>query len=116
MRENEANFISYVVCSTTIDEAIRYCGALTMYEYISSALYRTNPNRYTEIAVGLSDLAWADILASREVIKKYSNTIIGDISTAVNDAYLKGSGTEGVVSYGRVVELAVSYIKGKIAE
>ena len=50
------------------------------------------------------------------MIKKYSNTIIGDISNAVNDAYLKGSGTEGVVSYGRVVELAVSYIKGKIAE
>lgn len=116
MRENEANFISYVVCSTSSDEALRYGGALTMYEYISSALYRTDPDRYTEIAVGLSDLAWADILASREVIKKYSNTIIGDISNAVNDAYLKGSGTEGVVSYGRVVELAVSYIKGKIAE
>lgn len=116
MRENEANFAAYVICSTSSDEVLRYGGALTMYEYISSALYRTNPERYKEIAVGLCDLAWKDILASREVVEKYSNTIIGDISNAVNDAYLKGNGTEGVVSYGRVVELAVSYINGKTAE
>ena len=116
LRENEANFTAYVVCSTSSDAALRYSGALTMYEYISSALYRTNPERYKEIAMGLTDLAWADILASREVVEKYSNTIIGEISNAVNDAYLKGNGTEGVVSYGRVVELAVSYLEEKAGE
>ncbi len=116
LRENEANFVAYVICATSDDEAIRYSGALSMYEYISSALYRTNPKRYEEIAQGLCNEARRDILASREVTKKYSNTLIGDISNKVNDAYLKGNGTEGVVSYGRVVELAVSYLHETRAE
>ena len=110
LRENEANFIAYVICSTSNDESIRYSAALTMYEYISSALYRTNPDRYKEISKGINGLAVEDMIASREVVKKYSNTFIGEISNKVNDIYLKGNGTDGVVSYGRVVELAVSYL------
>lgn len=116
LRENEANFAAYVICSASSDDALRYSGALSMYEYISSALYRTNPELYTEIAAGLCSEARADIVASREVAKKYSNTIIGEISNKVNDIYLKGNGTEGVVSYSRVVELAVSYLHEKIGE
>ena len=113
LRENEANFIAYVICSSSDDVALRYSGALTMFEYIASALYKTNAERYKEIAAGLSDEAWVDIEASRDVARKYSNTLIGEISNMVNDAYLKGSGTEGVVSYGMVVELAVSYLSSE---
>jgi hypothetical protein len=113
LRENEANFAAYAVCAESDDVNLRYSVALTMYEYISSALYRTNYERYREIALGLCDGAWDDMAASREVIQKYSDTIIGKISNKVNDIFLKSNGTAGVVTYGRVVELVVAYYAAK---
>ena len=109
MRENEANFAAYVVCSASDDINLRYSVALTMYEYISNALYRTNAERYRVIAASLSELAKTDIRASYAVVDKYSDTFIGRLSNRVNDIFLKSNGTAGVVTYSRVVELVVAY-------
>ena len=109
LRENEANFAAYVVTSMSDDVNLRYSGALSVYEYIASALSRTNRERYKEIASGLSEGARRDTAASYEVIKKYSDTVVGKISNRVNDVFLKSNGTEGVITYGRVVELVVAY-------
>lgn len=109
LRENEANFAAYVVCSMSDDVNLRYSVALTMYEYISSALYRTNSERYREIAREISDLAVSDMRASSAVIEKYSDTFIGRLSNKVNDIFLKSNGTAGVITYSRVVELVVAY-------
>ena len=113
LRENEASFAAYVVCAESDDVALRYSAALSIYEYISSALYRTNYERYREIALELCDGAWADMAASRAVSQKYSDTVIGRLSNKVNDIFLKSNGTAGVVTYGRVVELVVAYYAGK---
>lgn len=113
LRENEANFLAYLVTSTSTDPYIRYGGALSMYEYISSALYRTNKELYKEIHKGLSDRAKSDVSASYEVTKKYGDTFIADISSFINDLFLKSNGTEGVVTYGRVVELTVAYYESR---
>ena len=113
LRENEANFAAYVICSESDDVNLRYSVALTMYEYISSALYRTNRDKYKEIASALCDGARADMLASRAVIDKYSDTFIGRLSNKVNDIFLKSNGTEGVITYSRVVELVVAYYASK---
>lgn len=109
LRENEANFMAYLICSRSEDAYLRYSAALSMYCYISSALYRANPELHNEIAVELAAIPRADILASNAVYREYSDTILADISNTVNDLFLKSSGTGGVVSYGRVVELAVAY-------
>ncbi len=111
IRENEANFMAYLILSRSDDAYLRYAGALSMYEYISSALYRTDKERYTEIAKGLADGPRGDIRSSNAVTVKYADSKIGNITNKLNDAYLKGNGTEGVVSYGMVVELAVSYFE-----
>lgn len=113
LRENEANFVAYLVTSTSSDPYIRYGGALSMYEYISSALYRTDKELYKEINAGLSDRARSDVSASYEVTRKYGDTFIADISSFINDLFLKSNGTEGVVTYGRVVELTVAYYESK---
>ena len=109
LRENEASFAAYVVCAESGDASLRYSAALSVYEYIASALYRTNRERYREIAQGLCDGARRDMAASQAVIEKYSDTFIGRLSNRVNDIFLKSNGTEGVVTYGRVVELVVAY-------
>ena len=109
LRENEANFMAYLICARSPDTYLRYSAALSMYCYISSALYRTNPELQRQIASELADAPRADIRASNAVSVEYGDTILSDISRTVNDLFLKSSGTGGVVSYGRVVILAVSY-------
>ena len=109
MRENEANFMAYLVLSGSSDPYLRYSAALSMYSYVASALYQTSPDKYYEIAGGLSSAARGDLATSSAVSEKYGDTFIADISRAINDLYLKSSGTDGVVSYGLVTRLAVAY-------
>ena len=109
LRENEANFTAYLVTSTSNDPCIRYSGALEMYGYFASALYKTNENAYYSVAEQLSQYARADIRASNAVWQKYGDTIISDVSDWINNLYLKSNGTDGVITYSRVVHLVVSY-------
>ena len=108
LRENEANFVAYILLSESDDDAFRYSAALNMYSYFASALYKTDKDAYTEIVKKLSPLAKADIIAANEVSEKYDDTIIEDISEWINDLYLQSSGSEGIISYSRVVELVLA--------
>ena len=113
LRENEANFVAYLLTSTSDDRNLRYSAALNMYSYIASALYKTDSDAYYNIAEGLSESARVDIRTSNAVTAKYGDTIIADISEWVNDLYLESNGTDGVVSYSQVVELTVAYFEMK---
>ena len=112
MRENEANFLAYIITSTSDDPSIRYSGALNMYSYFASALYKTNKDAYYQIIADLSPLARADIKAANAVTEKYGDTILNDISDFINDFYLTSSGSGGIISYSRVVELVLAYRYG----
>ena len=112
-RENEANFVAFLVCIHSDDEYIRYSGYLNLYEYLSSALYRADPELYSALRSKLSEIAIADMRASNEVYNEHKDSILGKINDRLNDAYLKANGTEGVISYSYVVRLAVSYYQNK---
>ena len=109
LRENEANFVAYILLATSDDDGFRYSAALNMYSYFASALYKTDKDAYYEIAATLSPLAKIDIKTSSAVTEKYSDTIFEDISEWINDLYLESSGSGGIVSYSRVVELVLAY-------
>ena len=109
LRENEANFVAYLLTSTSDDPAFRYSGALNMYNYFANALYKTDKDAYYDIASELSPLARKDMQTASAVTKQYSDTIISDISEKINELYLQSSGSGGVVSYSRVVELVLAY-------
>ena len=113
LREDEANFMAYLITSNSAEPELRYSAALNLYSYVASALYKTNAERYREIASSLSPLAKADIQRSSAITQKYGDTIIGDLSERVNDFYLTSNGTDGTISYSQVVRLAVSYFEMK---
>ncbi len=113
LRENEANFMAYIICSRSEDIYLRYSAALNMYSYIASALYSTDADKYYEIASGLCNEARGDLVATSEVSLKYGDTFVADISEFINDLFLKSHGTAGVVTYGRVVTLTVSYFENQ---
>ena len=110
-RENEANFVAFLVCINSTDEYIRYSGYLNMYEYLASALYSVSPELYYEVCSELSGTARADIKAASEIYEAHKDSPLGKLNDRLNDAYLKANGTEGIVSYGYVVRLAVGYYK-----
>lgn len=110
MRENEANFMAFLLCYTSGDPYLRYSAAMNVYSYVAGALNATNRDRFLEIYSRLSDGPRADFSASRAVAEQYENELLAEISERVNDWFLKSNGTPGVVSYGMVVRLAVAYL------
>ena len=108
-RENEANFIAYLVCISSADPYVRYSGYLNMYEYLASALYRTDKELYATALSDLSLNARADIIASNAITAAHSDSLLNKLMDRVNDTYLKANGTEGVISYSYVVRLTVAY-------
>ena len=110
-REDEANFIAYLVCIHSDDPYMQYSGYLNMYEYLSSALYEASPALYGKVYSALSEDAKGELRAYAEFFEKYRTNPASDISDTVNDAYLKSQGTPGEISYGMVVDLAVAYHK-----
>ena len=110
LRENEANFMAFLLCYTSEDEYLNYSAALSIFSYLGSALYRTSPDKYFEYYNALAGGARADLAASRAVSLQYENSFLAELSDRVNDWFLKSNGTPGIVSYGMVVELAVAYL------
>ncbi len=112
-REDEANFIAFLVCIGSTDPYLQYSGYLSMYSYLSSALYQANPDLHQQAASKLGDAAKGELAAYSVFFEKYRDNAASKVSDTVNDAYLQSQGTAGSVSYGMVVDLAVSYYLDK---
>ncbi len=110
-KENEANFIAYLVCIESNNDYLNYAGYLSMYGYLSSALRNTNYKLWVDAVSNLGDKANGELIAYSNFFEKYRDNTISDVSDVVNDTYLKLQGTQGVKSYGMVVDLAVAYHK-----
>ena len=110
--ENEANFVAFLVCISSDDAYIRYSGYLNMYEYLNSALYSADYDAFAEVYSSLDVRVHGEISAYNEFFEKYRDNVAADISSTMNDNYLKSQGVEsGEKSYGMVVDLAVSWVK-----
>ena len=113
-REKEANFVAFLVCEASNDPYIRYSGKLSMLEYILNALYSEESDLYYEIFYLLDIKVRCELVAYSDFFDTYRDSTASEISSAVNDTYLKSQGqTEGEKSYGLVVDLAVAYILGE---
>jgi len=113
-REDEANFVAFLVCSRSEDDYIRYCGYMNLCEYVLNALYSADQKLWEEAYKKLDKRAIYEMIAYNEHYEKYRDNVVGDISGAINDAYLQANGTQGTVSYGLVVDLAVAYFHKNI--
>lgn len=113
MRENEANFISYLVCTNSDRAYFRYSGYMLGYIYATNTLYDENVKKYMEISSMLSEEVRADLDFEHEYWKELESTeayqTVEAVSDKVNDTYLKANGqTDGVKSYGKMVDLLIA--------
>ena len=115
-REDEANLVAYLVCRESDDPYIRYSGTLGLYEYLLSALAKADRELYRESYLALPESIKGEERAYAEFFEPYRDSTASKISSATNDAYLKGQGeSAGTKSYGMVVDLAVAMHKRESA-
>ncbi|MCI8400674.1 MAG: DUF3810 domain-containing protein [Lachnospiraceae bacterium] len=115
MREDEANFIAWLACVQSGDPRFIYSGAILAYIHSSNALYRDGgEEEYREIYDSLCDMAKRDLAADSAFWRQFDGKV-AEVSSQVNDAYLKANKQEdGVKSYGRMVDLLLSmYREGR---
>jgi len=110
-KEDEANFIAFLVCLYSNDDYIKYSGLVNMTEYIKNALYRADKDKYYEIMGTVPSLVTEEIAAFSKFFEKYRDTKISKVASVVNDTYLQAQGQQhGVNSYGFVVDLTTVYL------
>lgn len=109
IREDEANYISYLAAMASNDTELRYSGLMEALILSGNALYRKNPELYMEAREFYSDGVIRDLVANSEYWKKYENTVVSNTAEKLNDTYLKANNQEdGVQSYGRMVDLLLA--------
>lgn len=113
MKEDEANFISYLACINDEDSYFRYSGYAFAFVHATNALYDIDNYAYNEIFSDLSYEVYADFLYEEEywddIHKDEIAKVTTEVMSDVNDTYLKANGEEdGVSSYGKMVDLVIA--------
>ncbi|MBO4422830.1 MAG: DUF3810 domain-containing protein [Clostridia bacterium] len=112
-REDEANFVAFLVCIESDDDYIRYSAYSNAFEYVASSLYSADSDMYkqlyrSKVPTELKN----EMTAYNEFFEKYRENKVANVSEKVNDTFLKvHDQKEGTRSYGLVVDLLVAYYK-----
>ena len=112
-REDEANFVAFLVCIGSDDDYIRYSGYANMANYLNSALSKANTELYKDIVNNYMPKALLkEFIAYSDFFDKYRDSVASTVTGTVNNAFLQSQGQQaGTKSYGLVVDLAVAYYK-----
>lgn len=118
MREDEANYIAYRACMASESVDLQYSGTMLALIHVGNAFYGQNAEKYFELyRAHISDAVTRDLVANNEYWDQFEKPVVGDttigeIADKVNDAYLKANDqSDGVKSYGRVVDLLLAEYK-----
>ncbi|MCA9003473.1 MAG: DUF3810 domain-containing protein, partial [Planctomycetes bacterium] len=108
-REDEANFLGWLACASSPDAHYRYSGHLAALEVVLMRLGIQDPDAARAIRQALPPTAQEDMRTVRAFWKSYEGPA-RRVGQKVNDLYLKSQGQfHGVRSYGRMVELMLSF-------
>lgn len=107
-REDEANYIAYLTCEMNPDTDFQYSGILLALIESTNALYSKDPSSFKELRPKYSDGLIRDLQAINTYWKQYEGPV-NDVSNKINDSYLKANNqSDGVQSYGRMVDLLLA--------
>lgn len=114
-REDEANFVAFLVCSQSEDPYIRYSGYSNMLNYIMDSLYKADKTLYIDFyRKYYPTKVRSEFSAYSHFFDKYRESKASEVTGTINDTFLNSQGQEeGIQSYGLVVDLAVAFYKNK---
>ena len=100
-REDEANFIAFLVCRESGDPLLEYSATRAAMRFVLAAVGKSEPI----VALGLIERIWElgeDAPLFVRAVREHGDS--------VNDAYLKTQGEkDGTASYGRMVDLVLAW-------
>ncbi len=112
--EDEANFVAYLVCSMSDDPYIRYCGKLDALKEVAGKLAGASPELYQKYVAQVPEEIRNENTWYGEFFDKYRKTVVSEVSTTVNNAFITSNNQPaGVKSYGLVVDLVAAYVLGR---
>ena len=107
-REDEANFIAYLVCTNSDDEYLCYSGYFLALGHAMGRLYDVDRDAYTELRALYSEGVSADMKAKQAYWRMFEGRVEERV-TQLNDDFLKTHNlSDGVQSYGRMVDLMLA--------
>lgn len=119
MREDEANFISYLACRESRDTYLMYSGCVAALRNLLNAYYgetspEDNHKEYWDTYYLIDERVRVQFTLNAQFWDKYE-TPVATVSTAINDTYLKiNSQSDGTKSYGRMTDLVIAeYLREK---
>lgn len=109
IREDEANYISYLACLASDSLEVQYSGLMEALILSGNALYSKNPDLYYEVRATYDGGVNRDLAANSAYWAKFHDTKISNTTEKLNDTYLKANNqSDGVQSYGRMVDLLLA--------
>ncbi len=109
-KEDEANFVAYLVSECSDNAYIKYASSLNLLQYLINTLAVEDPEYCSELISRLDLRIRFEFSAYGEIYDKHSLGKLGDIMSNVNDGVLKSQGVKsGEKSYSEVVKLAAAY-------
>ena len=108
--ENEAEFSAFLICLESDVPYVRYSAYSQVAVTLANLLYEYDENLFYEKLFSFPDLLYYDIVISAKNYEEYSKTVVDEVASSINNAYLISNGDEGVISYSLSSELYVSYL------
>ncbi len=114
--EKECNFAAILASTTAESPLYRYSGWLLAYTHLGNALYAADPERWQAVRSTLPEEVLLDLADNNAYWKPFRENGISEGYQNLYDGYLKNYGeSEGVKSYGLVVELLTVYYREEAA-
>lgn len=108
-REDEANFIGYIVCVNSTEPYVRYSGYLYGLKVLE-VLSKGNVDRYNDLLSRINEGPKADLRLRSEFWERMRNSALGGASRRVFSAYLRANRVPGgFKSYDEDVPLIIGY-------
>ena len=107
--EQECNFLGVTACVTSDDVVYQYSGYLAGSLYLMNALYRADPDLWSELRAQITGGMDTDWRHNSEYWRQFQSKV-SETTEKVYDTYLKVNGQElGFQSYGACVDYLVAY-------
>ena len=108
--EAEANLVSFIICTSSDDQRLRYSGYMTLLLYFLNDAEKLND--YRTIIRKIDRQVIDDLRFRHDYYEKQQNKTLEKVSTAANDAYLKANHIKtGIKNYNQVVALTIGWYR-----
>lgn len=117
-REDEANYLAVKVGANSGDRELAYSATLMAFLHLRSSLNAADFSRSLTLHADIDPAVLRDIKAIQNFWAAPSKAVqtVREVSSKVNDTYLKVQGqSQGVRSYGRMVDLLLAERRAKLA-